>query len=125
MIIFDNPCLLIICLVHVYCLVYCDLKGNVFTYFHYLLKQPFYKNFEHLSLSDLLICCPRRAPKQMLTGCSSVWASVLAENKSCGFVKATEGPLMKGKQLINVLLGFVMFIPSSIKGENRVQLPMK
>lgn len=45
-----------------------------------------------LSLSDLLVGSPRRAPEQMLTGCTSVWALVLDENKSRGFMTATEGP---------------------------------
>lgn len=47
---------------------------------------------ERLSLSDLLVGSPKRAPEQMLTGCTSVWATVLAKNKRSGFMKATEGP---------------------------------
>lgn len=55
-------------------------------------NSPLRKLTERLSLSDLLVGGPRRAPEQMLTGYTSVWASALAENKRSGFMKATEGP---------------------------------
>lgn len=64
--------------------------------YFFFAKQPFYKKLtERLSLSDLLVGIPTRASEQMLTGCTSVWASVLVGNKRSGFMTATEASEMK------------------------------